>query len=92
LADERERSASAAGYWGNERYFVARRKSLLRRRVLLVDRNHGHRWQSLGTRKVANAIEQITHGSSRRQVYRDAIPAEHVGVRREEQDSYGHPA
>jgi hypothetical protein len=37
-------------------------------------------------------IEQITNGRPRRQIERDAITAERVGVRCEKQDSYGHRA
>jgi hypothetical protein len=64
----------------------------VRRRVLLIYGYDGRRWESLCARKSANVIEQVPYGRPRRKVECEAITAEHVGVRCEEQDSYGHRA
>jgi hypothetical protein len=64
----------------------------VRRRVLLIYGYDGRRRQSLCTRKSAHVVEQIPDGRPRRKVESEAITAEHVGVRCEEQDIYGHRA
>jgi hypothetical protein len=90
LAGEQAQSASAARYRWNQRYFVATGQAVVSHGILVIDGDEERSRQPLRTRQGSNVIYEIAHRRTGRQLECDAIIAERVGVRCEEQDSYGH--